>query len=200
MARSFEVDDVLGGAPSWGVMMRRAVHRTCPRCGGGDVFLTRWSLRDRCPTCGYRFEREPGFRLGAWFINFMVLEVVHFTLAMAFIAWLSANPGAGLLGPLAVVVVTSIVVPVAFFPWSRTLWAAIDLGMTPMELDEIIAAADAITGDADTGEAVTGDAVTGHGTPGDIAPGDVATGGLDDQAPNPQPDSPDEPDGAGGER
>lgn len=180
MARSFEVDDVLGGAPSWGVMMRRAVRRTCPRCGGGDVFKTRWSLRDRCPTCGYRFEREPGFRLGAWFINFMVLEVVHFTLAMAFIAWLSANPGAGLLGPLAVVVVTSVVVPVAFFPWSRTLWAAIDLGMTPMELDEIIAAADAVTGD--------------------VAPGAVARGDADDPLPDPQPDSPDEPDGADGER
>lgn len=144
VGRSFEVDDVLGGAPAWGVMVRRGLRRRCPRCGGGDVFRTRWSLRERCPTCGHRFEREPGFRLGAWFVNFMMLEAVHLALGLGFIVWLSTDGETRLIGPLAVLVVTSVVVPVAFFPTSRTLWAAIDLGMTPMELSEIVDAAEAL--------------------------------------------------------
>jgi uncharacterized protein (DUF983 family) len=174
VVRSFEVDDVLGGAPSWKVMLGRGLRRRCPRCGGGDVFRTRWSLRERCPTCGYRFEREPGFRLGAWFVNFMVLEVVHFGLAMAFIAWLSTDPEASLLGPLAVVVVTSVAVPVAFFPYSRTIWSAIDLGMTPMELAEIVDAAEALEAAGPDGEVPDGQVPEAEG--GDAEGGVAGTG------------------------
>ncbi|CAN5873399.1 hypothetical protein BH23ACT2_BH23ACT2_25050 [soil metagenome] len=166
MARSFGVDDVLGGPPSWGVMLRRGLLRLCPRCGGDHLFRTHFRMRERCPGCGYCFEREPGFFLGAWFVNFMVLEALHFSLAMGFIFWMSANPDAGLLAPLAVALGTSVAVPIAFYPHSRTIWAAIDLGMTPLELDEIITAADAIGSDA-TGVEVDGNDATGNDGTGD---------------------------------
>ena len=64
MDRSFGVEDVTGSLPGWSTMLKRGRRRQCARCGGGDLFVSRYRLRDRCPTCGYRFEREPGFFLG----------------------------------------------------------------------------------------------------------------------------------------
>ena len=43
-----------------------------------------------------------------------------------------------------VVGLTAVVVPIAFYPRSLTVWAAIDLAMTPLELEEIVDAADAV--------------------------------------------------------
>ncbi|MCU1497001.1 MAG: putative rane protein [Acidimicrobiales bacterium] len=144
MDRSFEVDDIVGRPPTWSDMVGRGLRRRCPRCGGDDLFVHRFRLRDRCPSCGYRFEREPGFFLGAWFLNFMALESVHFVGIMAFIVWKSDHPGGGLVVPVIAAVVTSVALPILLYPWSQTVWAAIDLAMTPLELGEIVDAADAV--------------------------------------------------------
>lgn len=144
MDRVFGVGDVLDGAQPWTVMVRRGLRRCCARCGGGTVFRSRYRLADRCPTCGHRFEREPGFFLGAWFLNFMLVEAVHFVLVMAFILWKSAHPEAGLTMPLVVGIATGVALPIVCYPWSQTVWAAIDLAMTPLELREIVDAADAL--------------------------------------------------------
>src|SRR5699024_9639174 len=75
--RSFDIDDVLDGPPSWSTLIRRGLRRRCPRCGGGQVFENRWLLAERCPVCGLQFMREPGFRLGAWFLNYLFVAVLH---------------------------------------------------------------------------------------------------------------------------
>jgi len=149
MDRAFEVGDVVGPPPTWQAMVRRGACRRCPRCGGGHLFVHRFRLKDRCPRCGYRFEREPGFFLGAWFLNFMALETVHFVGIMAFILWKSGHPDDGFLLPLVGAVLVAILLPVLLYPWSQTLWAAIDLAMTPLELREIVDAADAVEQDDD---------------------------------------------------
>ncbi|QXC63218.1 DUF983 domain-containing protein [Aquihabitans sp. G128] len=151
MDRTFEVEDVLGPPPTWQVMVKRGLRRRCPRCGGGALFVHRFRLKDRCPTCGYRFEREPGFFLGAWFLNFMALETVHFVGIMAFILWKSGHPQGGLILPIVLAIVTGLSLPVLLYPWSQTAWAAIDLAMTPLELQEIVDAADAVDPAGDDG-------------------------------------------------
>lgn len=143
MAGSFDIDDVLGGAaPPWSVLVMRGLGRRCPRCGGSGVFIRRFRLKDRCETCGYQFRREPGFALGAWFINFMVLQILLLAQAMTFIVWKSNRPEAGLIVPILVGVATAITVPILLYPYAQTVWAGIDLAMTPLELDEIVEAAD----------------------------------------------------------
>lgn len=81
--------------------------------------------------------------MGAWFLNFMVVEAAHFVLVMVFIVWKSQHPDAGLLVPLTLGVATGIALPILCYPWSQTTWAAIDLAMSPLELTEIVDAADA---------------------------------------------------------
>jgi uncharacterized protein (DUF983 family) len=135
--------DVLGGKPSVGVLVKRGLRKRCPRCGGGGLYRTWFRMAERCPTCGFRFEREPGFFIGAYFVNFAITEGFLFLVVMAFLFVKNANNEASVVWPLAVGGVFAVVAPLVFYPWSRTIWSAIDLAMTPLELDEIIAAQDA---------------------------------------------------------
>lgn len=90
-----------------------------------------------CPGCGLRFPREEGQWLGSWFLNVCLVQtvlVVALGIEVA-ISW----PERPSWPWLTAVVVAAVVVPVAFFPWSRTLWAAIDLCMRPLGMDDGVA-------------------------------------------------------------
>lgn len=144
MPRDLRVDDVLAGKPSPGTLLKRGVTKRCPRCGERDIYRTYFRMRERCPSCGYLFEREPGFFVGAYLINFAIIEGILFVLLMGFIAWKDQNPDAGVVIPIGLGLLLGIVGPVVFYPYSRTIWSAFDLLMTPLEVDEIVAAADAV--------------------------------------------------------
>ena len=143
----FDVSDVLVGRADFRVVIRRGLRGRCGRCGGGDLFESHWTLRQRCPTCGYRFRREPGFALGAWFLNFFALGIVFMIATIAYAIWLSGHPGSGLAGPMALGLVLAIVVPLLTTRRSKTTWASVDLVMTPLELDEIVEALDHLGSD-----------------------------------------------------
>ena len=142
MSRPVSADSI-GPKPTVGTLLRRGFAKHCPRCGAGHLYRGWFKMKDRCPVCGYRFEREPGFFVGAYFINFAVTEGLLFARddrlhlleerqqrgrprpCRSPSAWCSPSWR-----------------PVVFYPFSRTIWSAIDLAMTPMELDEIVAAED----------------------------------------------------------
>ena len=149
MAREISVDDVVNGRPEWGTLLRRGLTKRCPRCGGGNLYVGWFRMKERCPTCGVLFEREPGFFVGAYFINFAVTEGLLFVLVMGFVFWKDQHPEAGVAVPLTIAVLIGLFAPVIFYPFSRTVWSALDIAMTPLELDEIVDAADA----ADPGHA-----------------------------------------------
>lgn len=134
------------------------------------MFVSRWRLRDRCPGCGYRFRREPGFALGAWFLNFMLLQGLYMVGAMVYIVWASNHPGTGLWTPLLVGAALAVSIPFATYPHSQTTWAAIDLIMTPMELEEIVDALDSV--DDDLPDPPGADGSGGSPAPGRRDPGD----------------------------
>ena len=50
-------------------MVARGLRLRCPRCGGGKLFQSWFKLKARCPTCGYKIEREEGFWLGGYVMN-----------------------------------------------------------------------------------------------------------------------------------
>ena len=110
-------------------MLLRGVARRCPRCGERNVFARRFTLKERCPRCGLLFEREEGFWLGAYVINFGVGEGMVFVLLMAFLFAKVNNPDLALAPWVVAGAVLGVVLPIAFFKNSRTLWAAIDLAM-----------------------------------------------------------------------
>ena len=57
-------------------------------------------MRDRCPRCGMRFEREEGFFVGAYLINFAIVEFALFVVLMGLIVVLSQDADASLKFPI----------------------------------------------------------------------------------------------------
>lgn len=115
----------------------RALAKRCPLCGSGGLFTSWFRMRERCPGCGYRFEREEGFFLGAYVVNLGITEGLLLVLGIVpCIAFLAANPDASVLPFLASGLAAAVVAPLAFYPFSRTLWSAIDLILRPVSAVE----------------------------------------------------------------
>src|SRR5215472_7500570 len=48
----------------------------CPNCGRGKLFRKGFTMYEKCPVCGWRFEREEGYWTGAIAINLVVTELL----------------------------------------------------------------------------------------------------------------------------
>lgn len=108
--------------------------RHCPVCGGGDIFVHWFKMRDRCPLCGYRFARESGFYLGSWLLNLAVTEVLLACLGIIpLIAILNANPDASLVPVYVGVLAAGVIGSVVLYPHSRTVWVALELVLRPAD-------------------------------------------------------------------
>ena len=115
-------------------MMGRALLRRCPRCGGKGWFRGWFAKVERCRTCGYRYEREPGFLLGAVTIN----TIVTFGLlaAVLLVGTILSYPDIAVVPMLIASGAVAILVPIIFYPFSYTIWAAVDLAMRPLDAAE----------------------------------------------------------------
>src|SRR5699024_3261175 len=139
---------------TWGGLLSRGVRKKCPHCGTGHLFRGWFRMIDRCRGCGLRFEREPGFFVGAYLINFAVTVILLFIGAMAFIAVKAIDHDASPRTILIISVVIALLFPPFFYPYSRTIWSAFDIGMTPLEDSELAEAAEALAR-GDVGELAT---------------------------------------------
>jgi uncharacterized protein (DUF983 family) len=107
-----------------GQMLGRGVTKRCARCGSGHLF-TRWfDIVDDCPQCGLHFEREQGYWAGALAIN------IGFTAAVFAISLITALaftiPKVPVAPILAILIPVMIILPIAFYPFSKTIWMAVD--------------------------------------------------------------------------
>jgi uncharacterized protein (DUF983 family) len=106
-----------------GKMLRRGARKRCAVCGGGHLFTGWWRMKPTCPTCGTRFEREPGFFVGAVFVNFALAEVLMFAwLAVVTIVTIPHPPFGWLLGGALAI---GVLLPIVLYPISKTLWFAV---------------------------------------------------------------------------
>lgn len=122
--------------PSTVRMLVRGLARRCPRCGGGDLFQGYFQMRAACPRCAHHFEAraEEGFFLGALTVN---LGVTQGAILIGLFVYIIALAGGGadlpVLPVLAVAGVLAVVLPIVFYPFARTIWAAIDLALLCMD-------------------------------------------------------------------
>lgn len=100
----------------------------CPRCRKGAVFKGRLAMHERCPLCGYEFEREPGYFFGAMYFSY-TLGVLLIAL-LSFAAYWVVPPM-----PLQwyAVVGWALFLPLvpAVYRYSRVLWMNFDRRMDP---------------------------------------------------------------------
>ncbi|MGD9794470.1 MAG: hypothetical protein AB7V43_13420 [Acidimicrobiia bacterium] len=91
-------------------------------------------------TCGYKYERQDGFLLGALTINTIV--TLGCVLAMLVGGLIATSPDFETMKVTLACAALAVIVPIIVFPFSYTIWAAVDLAMRPMEPAE---EADALT-------------------------------------------------------
>ena len=115
-------------------LLVRGLLRRCPLCGGGRVFATFFTKKDRCPRCNFPLKREEGHWIGALGMNTVVtLCLLLMTMAIAFIlTWEERRA----LPIFVACFVVAGVTPILFFGSSQTLWSAIDLAMRPLEPED----------------------------------------------------------------
>jgi uncharacterized protein (DUF983 family) len=116
-------------------LLGRGFARRCPRCGGRDLFSRFLTMVEDCPTCGHHFEREQGYWIGAMIVataftlaGFLATFVGGLVITWPDVPWSTLS--------IAAIAVTGIV-PVVTYSAARTVWVALDLGVRPMEADEI---------------------------------------------------------------
>lgn len=103
--------------------------RRCPNCGQSGVFEGWMRLAASCPQCGLRYEREEGYWLGAILIN-TAATIGAFgagTIIWAIATW--PDPPWGLM--TAVGIGFNLIAPIVFYPFSKTLWVAIEITAHP---------------------------------------------------------------------
>jgi len=91
-------------------------------CADGRLFINWIRMRDRCPTCGFRFDRGPGYFLGSTYINYGITTLT----TTATYIWLRFGFGV----PKAVLVPGlvgfCVIFPLVFFRYARSLWLSFD--------------------------------------------------------------------------
>ncbi len=124
-------------ALSASTVLKRGLLKRCAVCGEGNQFRAWLRMRPSCRRCGYRFHRAPGQWLGSWFLNVIVAQtvVVLVLVTVAALSW--PHTSASVL--ISATLLSAIVTPVLFFPFSRTIWIAIDLVMKPLDFDDDVA-------------------------------------------------------------
>jgi uncharacterized protein (DUF983 family) len=104
-------------------LLGRAVSRRCPYCGARGIFTNYWALHVQCPRCGVVFEREDGYFLGAYAINLIAAEFLGFGGILILLVWTELST----LALQMIAVVVAIGLPVLAYPFTRSLWMALDL-------------------------------------------------------------------------
>jgi hypothetical protein len=120
------------------MLLRGAVKR-CPRCGSGGIFQTYFHLKERCPTCGYRFVREAGAFTGGLLMAWVFTLALMILPLLIYVFWrgISGRDDIAFL-PFAIASLAfAVVVPIVGYPFTSSTWAAIDLATRPLEADEL---------------------------------------------------------------
>lgn len=122
---------VIDKRPGPGLLLRRAVTLHCPYCGGGNIFQGWLTLKERCPRCHSVFEREHGYFVGGYALNLIAAEFLAFGAVLLLL--LSSDLSTLQLQITGVVLALGL--PILFFPFSRTIWIALDLYLHPPGAD-----------------------------------------------------------------
>jgi len=83
-------------------------------------------MHERCAACGFRYEREQGYFVGAIYVNYAVTVVV----AAGTVLVLDWTVGLTLTAQLVIGITLGALVPLLFFRYARSLWLSLDYLVT----------------------------------------------------------------------
>ncbi|MCA9052517.1 MAG: DUF983 domain-containing protein [Planctomycetaceae bacterium] len=100
----------------------RALRLKCPRCGEGELFEGWFRMPERCGVCRLKYERAPGYFLGAAYINYGAIALLT-TVSFIILRFGFGITTTMLKYPLFAV---AMVLPFLTFRYARGLWLALD--------------------------------------------------------------------------
>ncbi|MEZ5407238.1 MAG: DUF983 domain-containing protein [Acidimicrobiales bacterium] len=130
-----EEPEIVGRTPSWVRLLARGARLRCPACASGHLFRHWITMADTCPRCGLRFARIEGHWIGAIGIN-TIVSFSAFLLTTA-VGLIATFPNFPVLPLILLNVAVAVIVPLVFYPFSRTLWTGLDIAMRPLEPHEV---------------------------------------------------------------
>ena len=112
----------------------RALLARCPHCGDKNIWKKFGEPVANCPTCGYLYEREEGYWVGAMIVNIGAAMLVFMAVFVGgmLITWPDV-PWTVLLIATATLMVLG---PILFYPQTKTIWVWLDLKVHPYEGEE----------------------------------------------------------------
>ena len=117
-------------APEHGGMLRvlgRALRLRCPRCGATPLFRAWFRMQSACGLCGLRFERAQGYFVGAIYVNYTVTVAV--VIGGFLLLW--RYTGISMTTQFLIWIPVTIALPLVVFPYSRSLWLALEYLINP---------------------------------------------------------------------
>ena len=96
-------------------------------------------MREACSGCGLQFEREPGYWVGAVIINTTVIFATFLVVFGGLVLVTYPDVPWGMV--LVVTALANVIIPIVFYPISKSLWAGMELSWHQLETHEIEAAA-----------------------------------------------------------
>jgi uncharacterized protein (DUF983 family) len=109
--------------PRFRTLVGRAFRRVCPYCGQSKLFKRWFNMNDQCPHCGVVYNREDGYFLGAFAMNLLIAEF----LGIGAVIIILIRSSLSIIEQEVIAVGVAILLPLLFYPFSRTLWMALDL-------------------------------------------------------------------------
>jgi hypothetical protein len=89
---------------------------------------------EACTHCGFVFERESGFWVGAMIINTILSFAI---LLIVFVGgWVWFWPDVPWTGLLIATIAVAVMVPIAGYPFTKSLWSAIEMSYHQLEPEE----------------------------------------------------------------
>ena len=112
------------------LLFSRALRLRCPNCGGGQIFDSWFRLKPVCPTCNLRFDRgEQGYEVGSYWFNITAAELILLAVIGVIVLRTWPTPPWAILQYVAPALM--VLLPLGFFPFSKTLFVAFDLVFRP---------------------------------------------------------------------
>ena len=107
----------------------------CPYCGKGKLFRRFYSMYDRCPVCGWRYEREEGYWTGAMALNLVVTELLIAIVTVPVVIWLAVS-GLPIWPLVAIGLPMCFILPLLFFRHAKSFWMSLDFMIHPVDPEE----------------------------------------------------------------
>ncbi|TMC19765.1 MAG: DUF983 domain-containing protein [Chloroflexi bacterium] len=120
---------------STGTILIRGLLLRCPNCGKGKLFRRGFTMYEKCPVCGWRYEREEGYWTGAVAVNLVVTELLIALVAVPLAVALALAQK-----PVTLLIIIGLplpfILPFLFFRHAKSLWMSIDFMVHPVDPEE----------------------------------------------------------------